>query len=180
MIVPDLKFEQNHFQLFGLSPCFKLERDQLERAFLALQSQIHPDKSAHLSDLVQRIAMQNATRVNEAYQTLKSPIRRARYLLLLQGVDTQEETNTVMPIDFLMTQMEWREAVIEAEKNRDLVVLGQLESRIKILTLELETELASKIDVERDYTAAAGMVRKLRFMEKLAEEISTAYDELDR
>ncbi|MCX7192498.1 MAG: Fe-S protein assembly co-chaperone HscB [Proteobacteria bacterium] len=178
MSSPDLNF-QNHYQLFDLAPVFKLDTALLEQRFRALQAQVHPDKSSHLSDAEQRLAMQRSTMVNEAYQTLKSPIRRARYLLLLQGVDTQEETNTVMPVDFLMVQMEWREAVEDAAKARDISALEQLDARMKIQTRELEALLAVKMDIDHDYPFAAGLVRKLRFMEKLAEEIDAAYDELD-
>jgi len=171
--------QKNHFQLFGLAQSFQLDTARLELAFRALQAQVHPDKSAHLADSEQRLAMQRSTLVNEAYQTLRSPIRRARYLLSLHGVDTQEETNTAMPVDFLMAQMEWREAVAEAAQARDISALGQLEARMKHETRELEAQLAVKMDAEHDYAAAAGLVRKLRFMEKLAEEIDSAYDEID-
>jgi molecular chaperone HscB len=170
---------KNHFQLFGITQSYKLDIAQLELAFRALQAQVHPDKSAHLSDAEQRVAMQRSTLVNEAYQTLRSPIRRARYLLLLQGVDTQEETNTAMPLEFLMAQMEWREAVADAQQARDADALGRLEARMKDETGGLEAMLAVKIDSEHDYAFAAGLVRKLRFMERLAEEIDSAYDELD-
>ncbi len=170
---------KNHFQLFGLAPSFKLDTAQLEISFRALQAQVHPDKSAHLPDSQQRLAMQRSTLVNEAYQTLKSPIKRARYLLSLHGVDTQEETNTAMPVDFLIAQMEWREAVAEAQRLRNVAALEQLETRMKTDARELETLLAVKMDVEHDYEVAAQLVRKLRFMEKLAEEISSAYDEID-
>ncbi|HYR05430.1 MAG TPA: Fe-S protein assembly co-chaperone HscB, partial [Gallionella sp.] len=152
---------------------------QLEQRYRVLQALVHPDKYAHLSDAEQRLAIQRATLVNEAYQALRSPLRRARYLLSLHGVDIQEENNTVMPLDFLMAQMEWREAVIEAQQARDIAALAQLETRLKHETRELEAQLAVKIDAEKDYMAAAGLVRKLRFMEKLAEEIHAAYDAID-
>lgn len=170
---------KNHFQLFGLAQSFRLDAAQLELAFRALQAQVHPDKSAHLSDAEQRLAMQRSTLVNEAYQTLKHPISRARYLLSLEGVDTQEETNTAMPVDFLMAQMERREAVADAVQARDTDALQQLEARMNVDTRALEAALRDKIDAEHDYANAAGLVRKLRFMEKLAEEIDSAYDELD-
>lgn len=172
-------FQQNHFQLFELAQSFQLDNIKLERQYRALQAQVHPDKAAHLSEAEQRIAMQQSTRVNEAYLTLKSPLRRARYLLTLYGVDTQEETNTAMPVDFLMAQMEWREAVVETTKACDLDALDKLEARMKLETRELEAQVAVKIDAEHDYASAAGLVRKLRFMEKLAEEIHSAYDAID-
>lgn len=170
---------KTHFQRFGLEPSFRIDTAKLEQSFRALQAQVHPDKSAHLADSEQLLAMQRSTLVNEAYQTLKSPIKRARYLLALNSVDTQEETNTAMPVDFLMSQMEWREAVADAQRLRDVAALDQLESRMKQDTRALETQLAVKIDDEQDYQAAAELVRKLRFMEKLAEEIGSAYDDID-
>lgn len=172
-------FQKNHFQLFGLAQSYQLDSNQLERQYRELQTLVHPDKHAYLSAVEQRVAMQRATLVNEAYQTLRSSLRRARYLLTLHGVDTQEETNTAMPVDFLMAQLEWREAVDEAQQARDVAALGELEARLHRETAELEALLAVKIDSEKDYPAAAGLVRKLRFMEKLAEEIHAAYDAID-
>jgi len=94
-------------------------------------------------------------------------------------VDTQEETNTAMPMDFLVEQMEWREAVVEAQQSRDVDALTELETRMHAETAALEAQLADKIDTEKNYVGAALMVRKLRFMEKLAEEIHAAYDAID-
>ena len=177
---PDsLDFQQDYFKLFGLAQSFQIDTAQLEQQYRALQTLVHPDRSTHLPDAEQRVAMQRATLVNEAYQTLRKPIRRARYLLSLHGVDTQEETNTAMPLDFLMAQMEWREAVADARQAGEIDMLGQLEARMQRETKALEAQLAVKIDTEKDYVAAAGLVRKLRFMEKLAEEINAAYDAID-
>ena len=172
-------FRQNYFDLFGLAQSFQIDITQLEQQYRALQARVHPDKSAHLPDAEQRMAMQRATLVNEAYQTLRNPLRRARYLLSLHGVNTQEETNTAMPPDFLLAQMEWREAIIEAQQARNAAALDELEARLQRETRELENQLAARIDTEKNYAAAAELVRKLRFMEKLAEEMHAAYDAID-
>ncbi len=172
-------FQQNHFDLFGLPQSCQVDSAQLEQKYHALQTRFHPDRSAHLSDAEQRLAMQCATRVNEAYQTLRNPRLRARYLLALHGVDTQEESNTEMPLDFLMAQMEWREAISAAQQARDGVALDELEARLRRENSALESGLALAIDTEKNYAAAADLVRKLRFMEKIAEEIHTAYDVID-
>jgi len=179
MSLSTFDFTQDHFKLFGLVQSFQIDMMQLERQYRALQTQIHPDKFAHLSEAEQRLAMQQTTLVNEAYQTLRKPISRARYLLSLHGVDTQEATNTAMPVDFLMVQMEWREAVAEAQQACDSDALERLEQRLQHETRELDAQLAHKIDSEHDYAAAASMVRKLRFMEKLAEDIHAAFDAID-
>lgn len=173
-------FQQDFFQLFNLPARFQIDTTLLEQSFHTLQAQVHPDKFAHLSESERRVSMQWATRVNEAYQTLRKPLDRARYLLTLHGVETQEETNTAMPLDFLMQQMEWREAIEEAQQAKDSVVLDELQSKLQQDARALQQELALKIDSERNYLAAAGIVRKLKFFEKLAEEIDSAFDDLDR
>jgi curved DNA-binding protein CbpA len=94
---PMLDIHQNHFELFDLPASFAIDLDQLDRHYRKLQSEVHPDKFAAASPAERLRSMQLATHVNEAYQTLKSPITRARYLLHLHGVDTLEETNTAMP-----------------------------------------------------------------------------------
>ena len=151
----------------------------LERHYHALQEQVHPDKFSRLSEAERRVSMQWATRVNEAYQTLNNPARRARYLLSLHGVDIREESNTSMPADFLMEQMEWREAIDEARQARDAVELDKLESHLQREMRDLESRLAARIDDRQDYAAAAGDVRKLKFLEKLMEEIASAFDVID-
>lgn len=175
-----LDFHLNFFSLFNLPARFQIDNTLLEQRFHALQSQVHPDKFAHLGESERRVSMQWATRVNEAYQTLRKPIDRARYLLALQGVDTQEETNTSMPLDFMMQQMEWRETIEEAQQARDSTALDELQGKLHHETRALQRQLAQMIDDAHDYLAAAGIVRKLRFYEKLAEEIDSAFDELDR
>src|SRR5207237_3337912 len=106
---PQLPAMQNHFDLFGLQPAFGVDEERLERAYREIQSRVHPDRYAHAGDAERRASLQWTTRVNEAYRTLKNPVQRASHLLELHGVDVAFETNTAMPADFLMEQMELRE-----------------------------------------------------------------------
>ena len=108
----DLK--QDYFALFGLVPAFSIDMDRLEQAYIDIQARVHPDRFAHLSDTEKRLSMQWATHANEAFRTLKGPLTRGHYLLELRGVDPGFDTNTAMSPDFLMEQMEWREALGEA------------------------------------------------------------------
>ena len=174
-----LDLQQDFFTLFNLPRQFQLDSAALDQRYRDLQAQVHPDKFSHLSEVEQRLSMQWATQVNEAYQTLRDPIRRGRYLLKLLGVDTQEEHNTAMPVDFLMQQMEWREALQEAIAARDIDALDALADTARDETLTLQRALGEQLDVTHEHLVAAGTVRKLRFLEKLAEEIADAYDELD-
>lgn len=179
MLPSSADFQQDYFSLFGLPLRFQLDSNALEHHYHTLQTRVHPDKFSHLSQSEQRLSVQWATRVNEAYQTLRSPLARGRYLLSLHGVDTQEETNTAMPLDFLMEQMELREALEAARQNKDQAALGDMEARVKLVVNGLQQQLALELDEKQDYAAASGLVRKLKFMEKIAEEIGAAFDELD-
>ena len=177
--VPMIDFSRNYFELFGLAPAFAIDGARLEQAFRDLQAQVHPDRFAHATETEKRLSMQWATHINEAYQTLKNPITRARYLLSLHGVDTAEETNTVMPADFLMAQMEWREAIQEARQAGEIGELDHLAGKLRREMHALEDELARDIDEAHDYVHAAATVRKLRFLEKLREEIHAALEALE-
>src|SRR6185503_1893686 len=110
----------------GLPVAYSVDPARLEASYRDLQSRVHPDRFAAGSEAERRVAMQWATRTNEAYRTLRDPLERARYLLHLRGYDTGEESNTAMPPDFLMQQMEWREAVAEALAHRDTAKLTEL------------------------------------------------------
>lgn len=167
-------FQQNYFELFSLPAHYQLDNALLDRLYLALQAQFHPDKLSNLSEAERRASMQSAARLNEAYQTLRSPTRRACYLLSLRGVNILEETSPVMPADFLVQQMEWREAIGEAQHTGDARLLVELETRLQHEMRELEALLATKVDIEQNYAAAAEDVHKLRLLEKLAEEIASA------
>jgi molecular chaperone HscB len=171
--------QQDFFSLFDISSNFKINTKLLDQNYRALQAQVHPDKFSHLSETERRVSMQWATRVNEAYQTLRNPLNRARYLLSLHGVDTLEETNTAMPVEFLMQQMEWREALAEAKLKQNTTEVEKIEQLVQKQRQILEQELARQLDNVHDYNAASGIVRKLKFIEKLAEEIDSAFDELD-
>src|SRR5688572_274130 len=118
--------------------------------------------------------MQWAARANEAYRTLRDPVGRARYLLGLKGFDTGEETNTAMPPDFLMQQMEWREAVAEASAAHDHSRLQALRGELAGERADMLRMLERAIDADANYDAGCSLVRKLRFLEKLDEEIDEA------
>ena len=167
---------KNHFELFGLTPAYVLDLDRLDRAYRDVQSKVHPDRFARAGDAERRASMQVATQVNEAYRTLKSPVRRASYLLEMKGVDTGFETNTVMPPEFLMEQMDLREKLEDA---RDVTTLDLLQKRLAEQKREIENRIAELIDLRHDYNAASNFVRKLMFLEKFGDEIDSAYDTLD-
>jgi len=167
---------QSHFELFGLPPRYEIEAERLEHSYRDIQSKVHPDRFAHAGDAERRASLQWTTRVNEAYRTLKDPVQRAKHLLELHGVDVAFETNTAMPQDFLMQQMELREALEDA-KSAD--ALDALRNNLLREKTDLEKQIAQAIDANKDYPGAAGLVRKLQFLDRLDEEIDAAYEEIE-
>ena len=166
----------SHFELFGLAPAFAVDAAALDRAYREIQSRVHPDRFAHAGDAERRASMQWTTRVNEAYRTLKSPVQRAKYLLELNGVDVGFETNTRMPADFLQRQLELRETLAGAHQPE---VLDVLLAEVRREQHQLTQGIAQLIDDTKDYAAAAGEVRKLMFLDKLAAEIDVAYEKVE-
>jgi len=166
----------NHFELFGLAPAFALDAGALDRAFRELQAKVHPDRFAQAGEAERRASMQWSTRANEAYRMLKDPVQRANYLLELHGVDTGFGTNTAMPGEFLARQIELREALDEAKEKRDVAALDGMKRDLAASSRALVAELASRIDGAQDYAGAAGAVRELQFLKRLAEEVDAAYD----
>jgi molecular chaperone HscB len=167
---------QNHFELFGLVPAFAVEGEALERSYREIQSKVHPDRFAHAGDAERRASLQWTTRVNEAYRTLKDPVQRAKHLLELHGVDVAFETNTAMPPEFLMQQMELRESLEEAKTPASL---DEMRKRLRQNKTELQKQIADALDTRKDYAGAAGLVRKLQFLDRLDEEIDAAYEEIE-
>ena len=169
---------QNHFQLFHLPETFAVDMAALEQAYHRVQSQAHPDKFAHASDAEKRVAMQWATRANEAYQTLKKPLKRAAYLCELHGVDLEVESNTAMPTAFLMQQMTWREELDDAKAAKSVAALEALEKELNAAKKSDIDSVAVQLDAQ-DFKEAGKTIRKLMFLEKFGDEIGDAFAILD-
>ena len=173
-----MNLSENHFQIFGVPAQFEVDLPSLEARYRELQREVHPDRFAGASQAEQRVSMQLATRVNEAYQTLRSPLRRAEYLLSLQGVDPEFETNTSMPPGFLADQMERRERLGEVAETGDWQKLIALTSSLSIDQDALLGRIARQLDTG-DWTGAAATLRQLKFLEKFGEEIDAAEERME-
>jgi molecular chaperone HscB len=167
---------RNHFALFGLEPRFALDLDALNRAWRGVQSEVHPDRFAHLPATEQRAAMQWATHVNGAFQMLKSPQARAKYLLELAGEPVDEEGRADLPAEFLMEQIEWREKVEAAAVAGDAAGLTALEQENEGAMLQSHAALATALDRDNDLAAAKQELFRLMFLVKLRAEIGDALE----
>lgn len=168
----------DYFALFSVPAKYRLDLHAVEQQFRLLQSQVHPDRFADADAAAQRHSLQWSTHVNEAWQTLKKPLSRARYLLQMRGVDTAEESNTAMPVDFLLAQMAYREAVDEARAGKDIPALEGLASTLALNIRQLDHELEEMLDQRQAWNDAAVLVRKMRFLEKLDQEIGDAIEDV--
>ena len=166
------------FELFGLPRQFALDRAQLDERWKALQREAHPDRFAAEGAAAQRVAMQWSVRINEAYQRLKDPLKRAAYLCELHGVPVQAESNTAMPSAFLMQQMEWRESLDDAKATRDPAAFEVLAEEVQRARKDEIAHIGQLLDKD-DYQHAAASVRKLMFLEKFSTEIAHILDQMD-
>ena len=171
-----MNIDADDFTLLGLEKAFTLDRAKLDAAWKAMQAQVHPDRFAAEGAASQRVAMQWAVRVNEAHQRLKDPLKRAAYLCELAGVPVQAQNNTAMPGEFLMQQMQWREALEEAAGQVQVEALSDEVTGQRKARLARVTQL---LDVDANAAAAAQEVRALMFIDRLLEEIDARLEQYE-
>ena len=171
-----MKLADDDFALFDLPRRFAQERSVLDARWRSLQAEVHPDRFAAEGAAAQRVAMQWAVRVNEAYQRLKDPLRRGAYLCELAGAAIQAESNTAMPAAFLMQQMQWREALDEA---RGAGEVEALEAEVREAERRMLAELAARLDERHDAAAAAEQVRALMFVQRFRRDIERRLEQLE-
>jgi molecular chaperone HscB len=171
----NLNLQSSDFELFGLPERFAQDRWAIDARWKELQGEAHPDKFAAQGAAAQRVAMQWSVRINEAYQRLKEPIRRAAYLCELRGSPIDAENNTAMPADFLAEQMEWRESLDEARTQEDL---DALESQLDRARNEALARIGLLLDEEGNPAEAARQVRALMFIERFGHDVEARVDQL--
>lgn len=171
-----MNLQSSDFELFGLAPQFEQDRAAIDARWKDLQREAHPDKFAAQGASAQRVAMQWSVRINEAYQRLKDPLKRAAYLCELNAAPVNAENNTAMPIEFLMQQMAWREALDEALSAADLDDLG---AQIVAARREALQKCGQLLDELHDYAEAVQQVRALMFIERFASDVEARLDQMD-
>ncbi|MGJ7613587.1 MULTISPECIES: Fe-S protein assembly co-chaperone HscB [unclassified Variovorax] len=170
-----MNLNDTDFQLFAVPATFAQDRAALDARWKELQREAHPDRFAAQGAAAQRVAMQWSVRINEAYQRLKDPVRRASYICELHDAPLNAENNTAMPPEFLMQQMEWREALDEVE---DAAALDKLQAEVDAARARALSSLGGLIDVQHDHLAAAQQVRALMFIERFGHDVEAKFDQL--
>ncbi len=171
-----MNLQSDDFELFGLERSFAQDRAVLDSRWKDLQRQAHPDKFAAQGAAAQRVAMQWSVRINEAYQRLKDPHKRAAYLCELHGAPVNAENNTAMPTWFLMQQMAWREELEAAVSVEDLQKIGLQVNKSGCETL-LKTE--QLLDFAHDFQGAVAQVRALMFIERFSRDVDARLEQLE-
>lgn len=171
-----MKLDSDDFELFGLPRRFALDRRDLDERWRALQGQVHPDRFAADGASAQRLAMQWAVRVNEAYRRLKDPVARAVELCRAAGVTVDVHDNAAMPREFLLDQMQWREALAEA---RDAAEIETLADEVAARQAMLEDRLRRELDEHGDARAASQSVRELMFVARFRGDVARRREALE-
>ena len=159
---------QNYFELFNLPEKFQIDLEMLQENYRAIQKEIHPDRFATSSENEKVQSMIKSTQANDAFQTLKSPIKRAKYILSLH----KSVEKITLPPDFLMQQMEWEEHFETIEKNSG--ELTEFKSTINKKYKEYSLLISTQIDDDQNWSDAAISIDKLYFIEKLLQKINKA------
>jgi len=169
-----MDIQDNHFAFFGMPERFALDTAALDRAYREVQSQVHPDRFARAGATEQRVALQWATRANEAYRVLREPLKRAIYLCTLRGEDPADERDTRMAGPFLMQQLAWREALDEARDRHDSAAIAGLDAELDAMRDRLQGEVEAALDRDGDAKLASERVRRWMFVERFGEDVASA------
>jgi molecular chaperone HscB len=164
-----MKLDDDDFSLLGLTRRFALDRTALDERWRALQAEVHPDRFVADGAAAQRMAMQWAARLNEAYSRLKDPLRRAACLCELAGQTVDPGSRTALPGAFLVQQLEWREQLEDAAESGEIEVLAEM---VAVAERRLLADVALAIDEQGDFETAAMLVRSGMFIARFREDVS--------
>ena len=170
-----MNLQSTDFELFGLPERFEQDLALIDTRWKDLQREAHPDRFAAQGTAAQRIAMQWSVRINEAYKRLKDPLKRASYLCEMRGAPVDAENNTAMPAEFLVEQMEWREALEEARSIEDV---DRLQEELVHARRETLHRIGELLDGQGDAAAAAQQVRALMFIERFGHDAHVRAEQL--
>ncbi len=177
-----VNLSRNYFELFGLPATFIVDVSALAQRYRELQAVVHPDRYANATPQEQRLSLQQATLVNEAYETLRDPVKRAQYLLAEHGIDMRADQETTKDTAFLMEQLMLREELENARNADDPVAvlddfMGRISTMIKTLVAQMAIQFEDGTPEQLD--AARESVRKMQFLNKLHSEAESLEAELE-
>ncbi|XVE96249.1 hypothetical protein REPUB_Repub02eG0205200 [Reevesia pubescens] len=164
--IQPLDLSIDYFQIFGLEKKYEIEVEGLDGKYKDWQKKLHPDLVHSKSEKEREYAAEQSARVIEAYRTLSKPLSRAIYILMLEGVDVDEE-QTVSDPELLTEIMEIREAVEEAP---DSQALNQIQSQMKDKLKESSSSFANAYQ-SRNFDEAVTCIQRMTYYQRASEEI---------
>lgn len=171
----------NYFQLFNLDEHFSLDLAELSSIYQTLQKAVHPDRFAHSSPQEQLVAVQKSALINDAYETLKRPLKRAEYLLKHRATDMPSEQASFSDNSFLMHQMELHEMLADIKTAND--VDAAFEQVNATFTEEYQVlfnamTIALNENTVEGNAQASEQLRKLKFYQKLMVDLERLEEQL--
>ena len=177
MQILDLK--QNYFELFELDLTFDIDLKLLSSAQQRLQAVYHPDRFVNASERDKRLSVQQASWINEAFETLLKPVKRARYMLELNGLELNDESETTSDTAFLMEQIAIREEIEECRSNADpLSCCDHIIEKLRSKTDQFESEFVSFF-VRGQLDDARISSRKMQFIQRILDQLLDLQIELE-
>jgi molecular chaperone HscB len=169
----------NFFEIFALPVSWEIDKAVLDKKFRALQLTFHPDRYASKNDFEKRLAVQTASTINQAYETLSSPLLRAQYLLELEGFDADQESHITSDGQFLMQQMLLREALTDAKDSANpKEALVSLSIEAQEASAKIQSDFAQYFNT-KEYNQAFDALAKMQFAFKFVDDISSLEAELE-
>jgi molecular chaperone HscB len=127
----------DYFEFLDLPRNLTIDSKDLEKRFYALSRQLHPDLHSRKSQAEREHAEESTAVLNDAYRTLRDPVKRAEYLLKLEGFDIGEQTTKDVPPELLEEVFELNMALEEA----DVPQLEAARQKFEGMRIELDAEL---------------------------------------
>ncbi len=162
---------KDYFALFDLQVGYDLDESKLDGSYHQLQLEHHPDKFSGEDEASKIRAVQLTSVINDAYETLKSPLKRAAYLLALEGLDTEKVSQADLDMEVLMEQMQMREALAELPKDpSSLPELDKLKQQAEGKLAQKKSDLSDCFR-HSNFTLAKKIFHEMQFLAKLLAEI---------
>lgn len=184
-----MSLTDNYFQLYDLPQQYVLDENVLRATYRDLQRKTHPDKFADASKQEQRLAVQYAAVINDAYDVLSSPLKRAIYMLKLKGFELDAYQSVPMGGMFLMEQIELREELEQVMNGPDPeIVLDKISTQLERQLDTLQAEFLALIpqingastqdSPQMVVDGAIEVVKKMQFLVKIQAEVGHLEHEL--
>jgi molecular chaperone HscB len=174
-----LDLKQSYFNLFGLKLSFDIDIGQLHSEQQRLQAIYHPDRFVNAGEQDRRISVQQASWINQAFETLSNPVKRARYMLELSGLELNDESETTSDTVFLMEQLAIREEIDECRSDADpLCCCDHIASKLRSKAEQFGSEFIASFN-QGQLEEARQSSRKMQFIQRILDQLTDFQIELE-